>query len=107
MMKADLPPNTAPADAASLMAPRLIELCFQTVGLWLMKMQEAMALPLSIDSVMVYRQPENAGDTRLYALVKTVDGGASFNAQVVDEDGAVYVALEGYRTVRLPDTVTL
>ena len=40
-------------------------------------------------------------------VVATVDGGASFDAQVIDEDGTVYVELKGYRTVQLPGTVSL
>ena len=30
----DLPGNHMPADRPTLMSPRLIELCFQTAGLW-------------------------------------------------------------------------
>jgi hypothetical protein len=101
-----LPPNTAPEDAVSIMAPRLIELCFQTAGLWEMKTKSVMALPLAIGSVTTYRQPE-AVSGRLYALVQAVDGGASFDADVVDEAGNVAVALRGYRTVQLPGSVTL
>jgi hypothetical protein len=68
-----------------------------------MKTKGVMALPLAVRSAQVYRAPE-AGK-RLYALVRAVDDG--FNAQVVDEDGAVYVRLIGYRTVQLPGSVTL
>ena len=66
-----------------------------------------MALPLAIRSVATYRQPEQADGARLYAVVAAVEGGASFDAQVVDEAGNVYVDLKGYRTVRLPGSVTL
>ncbi len=104
---ADLPPNTAPAEAAALMAPRLIELCFQTAGIWEMKTKQAMALPLAIESVTAYRQPEAAQGQRLYAVVTAIDGGQAFDAQVVDASGGVYVALRGYRTVTLPGQVTL
>jgi len=89
------------------MAPRLIELCFQTAGLWEMATRGVMALPLAVDSVAVYRQPETAAGRRLYALATAVDGGAAFDAQVVDEDGNVYVDLKGYRTVQLPGSVNL
>ena len=34
LMAKGLPPNHLPADLPTLMAPRLIELCFQTAGLW-------------------------------------------------------------------------
>ncbi len=107
LMASNLPPNTSPAEAASLMAPRLIELCFQTAGIWEMKTRDVMALPLSIQSVTVYRQPEEAAGRRLYALVQAQDDGLQFNAEVIDEQGAVYVVMTGYRTVQLPGSVTL
>jgi NAD(P)-dependent dehydrogenase (short-subunit alcohol dehydrogenase family) len=102
----NLPPNSDPAEAASIMAPRLIELCFQTAGLWEMKTKGVMALPLAIGSVATYGQPERASG-RLYAVVRAVDGGASFDAEVVDAQGRVYVALRGYLTVQLPGSVSL
>jgi malonyl CoA-acyl carrier protein transacylase len=107
VMTHDLPPNSAPADAPTLMAPRLIELCFQTAGIWEMANKGVMALPLGVGAVTVYRQPEQANGARLFALVKALDGGAAFDAQVLDEAGNVYVDLRGYRTVQLPGNVTL
>ncbi|HEX6383744.1 MAG TPA: SDR family NAD(P)-dependent oxidoreductase, partial [Anaerolineae bacterium] len=107
LMAENLPPNTDPADAASLIAPRLIELCFQTAGIWEMKNKGVLALPLAIQSVTAYRQAEAADGKRLYALVKAVNDGQRFNAQVVDEIGNVYVALSGYRTVQLPGKIEI
>jgi hypothetical protein len=89
------------------MAPRLIELCFQTAGVYEMATKGAMALPLAIGAVTAYRQPEQANGARLYALITPVDGGAAFDAKVVDETGNVYVDLHGYRTVQLPGSVNL
>ena len=66
-----------------------------------------MALPLAIGSVTTYRQLDQAGGARLYALVTPVDGGAAFDAQVLDDAGNVYVDLRGYRTVQLPGGVQL
>ncbi len=100
-------PNSVPADVPTLMAPRLIELCFQTAGIWEMANRGVMALPLGIGAVTVYRQPEEASGARLYALVTAVDGGASFDARVLDESGNVYVDMRGYRTVQLPGSVSL
>lgn len=102
----DLPPNANPADAAELMAPRLIELCFQTAGVWEIRTKGQMALPLALDAVTAYRQEAEASGP-LYAVVTAVGHGASFNAQVVDADGRVFVDLQGYRTVQLPGTVEL
>ncbi len=89
------------------MAPRLIELCFQTAGVWDIRSNNRMALPLGLESVTVFRQPEEAGDRRLFALVTAHDDGAAYHALVVDETGAVYVDLKGYRTVALPGSVSL
>ncbi|HEU5102534.1 MAG TPA: SDR family NAD(P)-dependent oxidoreductase, partial [Roseiflexaceae bacterium] len=106
VMAEGLPPNAAQA-SPTLMAPRLIELCFQTAGVYEMTTAGVMALPLAIGSVTTYHQPEQAGGARLFALVTPVDGGAAFDAQVLDEAGNLYVDLRGYRTVQLPGSVQL
>jgi hypothetical protein len=107
LMAANLPPNTNPERTASVIAPRLVELCFQTAGVWDIKTTGTMALPLAVGSVTAYRQPEEANGQRLYALVEAIDGGDTYNATVVDDTGNVYVELKGYRTVDLPGQVTL
>jgi NAD(P)-dependent dehydrogenase (short-subunit alcohol dehydrogenase family) len=107
LMAEGLPPNTAPEGVESLMAPRLIELCFQTAGIWDMATKGVLALPLAIGSITTYRQPEAATGRRLYALVTAMDDGAAFDAQVVDDVGDVYIDLHGYRTVQLPGSVEL
>jgi len=103
LLPVDLLPNASPANAASIMSPRLIEACFQTAGVWKIAAQQQMALPLSIGSVTTYRQMEET-QGRLYAIVTTHDGEA-FDAQVVDDAGHVYVDLKEYRTVALPGEV--
>ncbi|MBP6802543.1 MAG: SDR family NAD(P)-dependent oxidoreductase [Chloroflexi bacterium] len=103
----NLPPNTQPAEAAALMAPRLIELVFQTAGVWQIRTHGEMALPAAIHSVTTFRQPEAANGRRLYAIVKALDNGAAYDAQVVDEKGNLYVIVSAYQTVALPGKVTL
>ena len=102
----ELPANINPADAKELIAPRLVELCFQTAGVWQIHTQNSMALPLAIGSVTAYQQERDANG-RLYAIIDAVYEGAQFNAQVVDETGNVFVELNGYRTVTLPGKVEL
>ncbi len=102
MMPRELPPNSEPADVQYLMAPRLIELCFQTAAQWSVECKEAMAFPLGVRSLTVYQQPGLAEDARYYSKVTTGDDGESFDAQVVDEAGRVYVEMHGYRTVSRP-----
>ncbi|MCA9949860.1 MAG: polyketide synthase dehydratase domain-containing protein, partial [Anaerolineales bacterium] len=101
----DMPPSMEPSHTASVMAPRLIEACFQTAGVWDIEVNGRMALPLAIGSVNTYRQMEEA-ESRLYAVVQVIEDGAAFNGQVVDESGNVYVTLNGYRTVALPGKVS-
>jgi NAD(P)-dependent dehydrogenase (short-subunit alcohol dehydrogenase family)/acyl carrier protein len=107
LMARDLPPDTCPPEAASLMAPRLIELCFQTAGIWQIRTSGVLALPASLDSVSAARAIPAGDDRRLWAVVEAAGDGESFNAQVVDDDGAVYLQLRGYRTVALPGKVEL
>jgi malonyl CoA-acyl carrier protein transacylase len=95
---ADLPLDTLPG-ARLLMAPRLIELCFQAAALWSQKICNAMAFPLGLGSVEVYRQAESG--QLLYALVRP-RGAEVFDAQVVDDAGNLYLKLSGYRTVTRP-----
>jgi hypothetical protein len=89
------------------MAPRLIELCFQTAGLWEMGAQGRMGLPQHIDCVSsssLLRAPESA-DTRLYAVVTPDQDRGSSDAEVVDTKGNRYLHLSGYRTVAVPSAV--
>ncbi len=84
-----------------LVAPRLVELCFQLAALWHQERHGAMAFPLGFRSVTAYGQEAGAG-ARLYGIVVTADDGQTFDCQVVDEAGTMYVALNGYRTVARP-----
>jgi NAD(P)-dependent dehydrogenase (short-subunit alcohol dehydrogenase family) len=107
LMAAPLPPNAVPVNAAGLMAPRLIELCFQTAGIQEAAAKERLALPRALDSVRVFGCEEDAASSRLWAVVRAHDEGASFDADVVDERGRVLVELRGYRTVPLEGKVSL
>jgi malonyl CoA-acyl carrier protein transacylase/3-oxoacyl-(acyl-carrier-protein) synthase/NAD(P)-dependent dehydrogenase (short-subunit alcohol dehydrogenase family) len=102
LMAHDLPANTAPVNAESIMAPRLIELCFQSAALWHTEIKHAMAFPLGFEKVTAYRQPEEAAGRRLYCVCTTPNDGESFDATVVDEAGNVFVTLAGYLTVARP-----
>ena len=101
LMNQNLPDNHHPAEQPTLMAPRLIELCFQTAGLWEMGVQGRMGLPQHIDRISLLRAPELA-EGRLYAVVTPHPDQASFDAEVVDAKGNRYLHLNGYRTVALP-----
>ena len=101
LMPLALPPNTQPQNVAALMTPRLIELVFQTAGMWKIQRNGGMALPLSIARVSAFRQP--ADGTRLYAAIRARDNGDAFDGHVVDDAGNVYVTVEAYRTIDIPE----
>jgi malonyl CoA-acyl carrier protein transacylase len=107
LMSARLPPNAKPASAEQVVAPRLVELCFQAAGLWLLKRKETMGLPTSLERVTVYRPEEPGRDERLFAVVEARGDGEAFDARVVDEKGLVHAEVVGYRTVALPGRATL
>jgi NAD(P)-dependent dehydrogenase (short-subunit alcohol dehydrogenase family) len=100
VMAGGLPPDHEPADLPTVMVPRLIELCFQTAGVWELGTAGRLALPMHVDRVVRYPDADAPG--RLAALVRPRPDGETLDAKVVDEHGRVRVAVEGYRTVALP-----
>jgi len=102
-LRSPLPPECHPAELRTLALPRLIELGFQTAGLWDITENHRMGLPLHIDKVSF--SPAAATPGRICAVVTPREGGASFDAQVIDEAGNCCVALQGYRTVTLSNDV--
>jgi hypothetical protein len=99
-LSSDLPPQHEPADRETEFVPRLIELCFQTAGVWELGTSGRMALPTHVDRVTRFSGADDPG--RLWAIVTPRDGGDGTDAEVVDETGRVRVRLEGYRTTELP-----
>jgi acyl transferase domain-containing protein/NAD(P)-dependent dehydrogenase (short-subunit alcohol dehydrogenase family) len=104
LMAKDLRNNHYPPELPTLAAPRLIELCFQTAGIWEMGTQGRMGLPLHIDRVSLLSAPEQA-DGRLYTVVTPNPSSGSFDAEIVDAKGKRYLQLSGYRTVEMPNAV--
>ncbi len=96
----ELPPNHD-AEGTTLTAPRLVELCFQTAGLAELAGEARMGLPYQIDRLEILDPPEETDE--LAALVTTADG--AFDADVTDASGRVRLALQGYRTMALPESV--
>ena len=103
-MATDLPVNHEPSKLPTLMAPRLIELCFQTAGLWEMGAKNQMGLPVHVEQVSWSREPESA-EGHLYAVVTPHPEEGTFDAEVVDSIGNRYVRIEGYRTAALASGV--
>jgi acyl transferase domain-containing protein/acyl carrier protein/NAD(P)-dependent dehydrogenase (short-subunit alcohol dehydrogenase family) len=95
----DLPPNHVPADQPLAIAPRLIELCFQTAGLREMRLRDKMGLPLHADRVLYFKDPAQA-EGPLFAVVTEAEGEA-FDVEVIDQQGNVFLQLKAYSTVAL------
>ena len=98
-MAQGLPDNHQPPDLPLSMAPRLIELCFQTAGLWEIA-RGRMGLPQHIDRVSLFRAPELA-DGPLFAVVAPDLANGSCAVEVVDIAGTRYLSMSGYRMVAL------
>ncbi|HKT69993.1 MAG TPA: SDR family NAD(P)-dependent oxidoreductase, partial [Terriglobales bacterium] len=102
MMATNLPENHHPPGLTTVMSPRLIELCFQSAGLWELAVQGQLGLPQHVQEVCLLRLPESATGP-LYAVVTPQP--SQFEVEVMDTNGNVYVQLKGYRTVALPQGV--
>ena len=99
-----LPPNHAPQELGTVIDPRLIELCFQTAGIWEMGSQGRMGLPHFVREVQVIR-PQSDAASCLYAVVTPDADGGSFDAEVVDSEGNLYLRVLGYKTVTVTDSI--
>ncbi|MGE5764019.1 MAG: SDR family NAD(P)-dependent oxidoreductase, partial [Mycobacterium leprae] len=99
-LAADLPPNHDPANLRTVVGPRLIELCFQTAGLWEIGRSGRFGLPQHLDRVRVLRDPARVSGL-LHAVAHAREDDR-FDCAVVEENGDVVLRLDGYRTVGLP-----
>lgn len=84
--------------------PQLVELCFQTAGLWEAGIQQYLGLPLSMAKLKIY-QPVVDFTRQIYAEVLpiiTADNQISFDAKVFDADGLILLEIENYQTFPLP-----
>jgi hypothetical protein len=104
-LKYPLPVHHYPPERPLATAPRLIELCFQTAGLWEMVDQGRMGLPRELRRLRLYDTPA-IGET-LFAVVTANSEEGGFSAEVVDAAGKRYLELAGYSTVALPDSVDM
>jgi hypothetical protein len=98
----ELPANHHPAELATVIAPRLIELCFQTAGLWEIGVEGRMGLPLHVDEIRACGSEDERVAGPLFAIVTSCAQQKSFSAQVVDSAGRSLLDFSGYRTVAIP-----
>jgi acyl transferase domain-containing protein/acyl carrier protein/NAD(P)-dependent dehydrogenase (short-subunit alcohol dehydrogenase family) len=98
-----LPANHEPAERPTLVAPRMVELAFQTAGLAEIADSERMGLPLGFRRLEL--AGEVNGEVESTAVVEATDDG-SFDVDVANTDGQVVLSLRGYRTSALPGEVS-
>ncbi|HEY6886865.1 MAG TPA: SDR family NAD(P)-dependent oxidoreductase, partial [Solirubrobacter sp.] len=96
----DLPPHYAADAGPTQIVPRLVELCFQTAGVWELGRDGVMGLPTHVDRLLRFDGADAPG--HLTAVVRPRAGGSAVDADVIDEHGSVRIRLEGYRTTPLP-----
>jgi acyl transferase domain-containing protein/acyl carrier protein/NAD(P)-dependent dehydrogenase (short-subunit alcohol dehydrogenase family) len=100
---ANLPADHEPENMSTLVVPRLIELCFQTAGIWELATQARMGLPYRVERITIHKASDPA-QVRLHSVVTPNEDG-SFDARVVDQKGSVWLVLSGYRTMALPEPI--
>jgi acyl transferase domain-containing protein/NAD(P)-dependent dehydrogenase (short-subunit alcohol dehydrogenase family) len=104
LMAEKLPSNHYPAEFVTDTAPRLIELCFQTAGIWEMGIDTRMGLPLHVDRLTTSSHLSESA-APLYAVVTRKPEQKSFDAEVVDGSGNRLLCLSGYHTISLPNSI--
>ena len=105
VMPSTLPSNHHPAALATVATPRLIELCFQTAGIWEMGLDSRMGLPLHIDQLTISPKTTEVSAGPRYAVVVRKPGETGFNAEIVDAGGNVSIRVSGYHTIPVPDAI--
>ncbi|MBW2734057.1 MAG: SDR family NAD(P)-dependent oxidoreductase, partial [Deltaproteobacteria bacterium] len=104
LMSTELPADAKPEGVYQEMLPRLIELCFQTAGVWEIGCRGSLGLPRHIEHVSVLR-PLKSAKGQLCAVVTPDESGERYDAYVTDEKGQVFVKIAGYSTISLPGGV--
>jgi NAD(P)-dependent dehydrogenase (short-subunit alcohol dehydrogenase family) len=100
-----MPPAFGRRDAATILDPRLVELCFQTAGIWDLGVRGRFGLPQHVGRVRFADPAPPRG--RVYSEATAGSDVGCFDARVVDEAGNVLVSLEGYRTIELPGAIPI
>jgi NAD(P)-dependent dehydrogenase (short-subunit alcohol dehydrogenase family) len=97
-----LPADHAPSERPELVSPRVIELFFQTAGIWEIGRHGRFGLPQHVDRIVLH-EALDAPQGRVEAIVEPRDTG--FDGRVIDGAGTVLVEVSGYRTIELPGGV--
>jgi NAD(P)-dependent dehydrogenase (short-subunit alcohol dehydrogenase family) len=101
-MRSPLPADTTNPNSGSVIGPRMIEMAFQTAGVWEIGQTGQMGLPSVVEKVTVF-EPAMNGATILAELSPNHrEDSLSFDIKLRDTSGKVYLTVEGYRTSRIP-----
>ncbi len=98
-----LPDGHVPAGLPLKVAPRLIELCFQTAGLWQAGLEDRLALPMQVAAARMVADPATVSGV-VHAVAHEAGAGV-FDCAVIDDSGRVIIRLDGYRTIPLPSPI--
>lgn len=84
---------------SSMIAPMLIESCFQTVGLYEAGLTGRIALPASVGTVTIHNQTIGKDPLFSEILADTAGTETSYSGRVIDTHGNLYIEIDDYRTV--------
>ncbi len=101
-MRTPLPADTTNPNSTSMVGPRMVELCFQTAGVWEIGQTGQMGLPSVVERVTVFDPAPNGKPVVAELQPHPSQDALSFDMRVRDDDGKVYLTVEGYRTARIP-----
>ncbi len=96
-----MPEAHVPPDAPLRTNPRLIELCFQTAGVFELGASGRLALPARVGRINLLSDP-GSGSGPFFAVVTPLPAGGGFDADVVDSQGHTLIQLRGYQTIAAP-----
>jgi hypothetical protein len=96
-----IPDAHVPSDAPLVTSPRLIELCFQTAGVFELGTSGRLALPAGVARIELLADP-GSGQGPFFAVVTPIPDGRGFDAEVLDSKGRKLIQLLGYRTIASP-----
>ncbi|MBN1570600.1 MAG: SDR family NAD(P)-dependent oxidoreductase, partial [Acidobacteria bacterium] len=100
----NLPPNHDPAELPLAVSPRFLEMCFQSASLKGLAFQSRLGLPDALREFRILASPEKEANAAFFAVV-TSNADDSYDVKIVDSKGNIYIVLQGYRTMSLPDPI--
>jgi 3-oxoacyl-(acyl-carrier-protein) synthase len=101
-MRTSLPADTTNPNSSSMVGPRMVELCFQTAGVWEIGQTGQMGLPSAVERVTVFDPAPNGKPVVAELQPHPSQDALSFDMRVRDDEGKVYLTVQGYRTSRIP-----